>query len=151
MTVKVFIDTNVLIYARDRQASAKALACQAWLKALAKRSCMTMSLQVLNECYSVLRRQLGEGPGLKAERGFLAGLRTLATAPFDLDNLDIAWAVQDRYQLSWWDGLILSSAVRAGCTHLLSEDNQSTDVIEGVRLVDPFAQTPEAFIAGLSA
>lgn len=151
MTVKVFIDTNVLIYARDRQASAKALTCQAWLKALAKRSCMTMSLQVLNECYSVLRQQLGEGPVLKAERGFLAGLRTLATAPFDLDNLDIAWTVQDRYQTSWWDGLILSSAVRAGCTHLLSEDSQGSDVIEGVRIVDPFAKTPEEFVAGLSA
>jgi predicted nucleic acid-binding protein len=111
---------------------------------------MTMSLQVLNECYSVLRRQLGEGPALRAERGFLAGLRTLATAPFDLDNLDIAWSVQDRYQTSWWDGLILSSAVRAGCTHMLTEDNLGADPIEGVRIVDPFAQTPEAFIAGLA-
>jgi predicted nucleic acid-binding protein len=108
---------------------------------------MTMSLQVLNECYSVLRRRLGEGPGLRAERGFLAGLRTLATAPFDLDNLDIAWTVQDRHQTSWWDGLIFSSAIRAECTHMLSEDSQSSDLIEGVRIVSPFALTPEDFIA----
>jgi predicted nucleic acid-binding protein len=49
--------------------------------------------------------------------------------------------------MSWWDALILASAIGAGCTHLLTEDDQSAPIIEGVKIIDPFAVAPEDVLA----
>jgi predicted nucleic acid-binding protein len=46
-------------------------------------------------------------------------------------------------RMSWWDALILASAIGAGCTHLVTEDAQSAPMVEGVRIIDPFLVAPE--------
>ena len=42
------------------------------------------------------------------------------------------------YGFSFWDSLILCCAKQSGCRILLSEDMQHGQVIEGVRIVNPF-------------
>jgi predicted nucleic acid-binding protein len=46
-------------------------------------------------------------------------------------------------RMSWWDALLLASAIGAGCTHFLTEDTLGAPTIEGVAIIDPFAVTPE--------
>ena len=43
------------------------------------------------------------------------------------------------HQLSFWDSLIISTAEAARCETLLTEDMNDGQIIEGVRIVNPFA------------
>lgn len=51
--------------------------------------------------------------------------------------------IETQWKTSWWDALLLASAVSAKCTHFLTEDRQYAPEIEGVRILDPFAVAPE--------
>ena len=49
-----------------------------------------------------------------------------------------AWEVQDRLRTSWWDSLIVASALESGCVRLLTEDLQDGLQIDGLRITNPF-------------
>ena len=61
----------------------------------------------------------------------------------DTYTIDGAWALQDRYALSYWDALIVSSAQQQGCGFLLSEDLQHQQHFETVQVLNPFLVRPE--------
>jgi hypothetical protein len=50
----------------------------------------------------------------------------------------LATEVQERHQLSFWDGLIRAAAAQSGAELLLSEDMNAGQIIEGVRIANPF-------------
>ena len=62
--------------------------------------------------------------------------------PIDLSTLERAWALGERYALSWWDSLIVAAAQRSHCKVVLTEDLQDGQVFGTVRVIDPFA-SPE--------
>lgn len=143
MSVLVFVDTNVLIYARDGRFPEKQARARAWLSALARASCMTISLQVIKEHHSVASRKLGLAPGAAAA----ATRDLLAWCTHADDQADVLAAldIQAKYKTSWWDALNLAAAIRLRATHFLIEDAQSAPMIEGVWIIDPFGQTPQDF------
>lgn len=54
-------------------------------------------------------------------------------------TVERAWELKQRYQLAYWDSLIVSSALETMCTVLYSEDLQHRQVIEGtLQIVNPF-------------
>jgi len=57
-----------------------------------------------------------------------------------------AWQLEDRFELSFWDSLIVSAALVAGCSHLLSEDLQSGADYGGVQVVNPFEVRPDEML-----
>jgi predicted nucleic acid-binding protein len=74
--------------------------------------------------------------------------RLRAWQPPHLDRyaVDGAWDLQDRHGLSYWNALIVSSALQQSCTHLLSLELAALVAdgeIEGIRLVSPLAMKPE--------
>jgi predicted nucleic acid-binding protein len=59
--------------------------------------------------------------------------------------IEDAWAIQDRYGVSWWDSLIVAAV--AGCEYLLTEDLQDGQRFGGVVVMDPFVHKPgEVFV-----
>jgi predicted nucleic acid-binding protein len=62
--------------------------------------------------------------------------------------MDAAWGFEDRYHLSWWDALIVAAAQADGCTHLLSEDLQDGQQLDGVVVISPFLHTPASILNG---
>jgi predicted nucleic acid-binding protein len=48
------------------------------------------------------------------------------------------WDIHSKYQVSYWDAMLLAACVDAGCKTLYTADEQSQPVIEGVRIVNPF-------------
>jgi predicted nucleic acid-binding protein len=50
------------------------------------------------------------------------------------------------HQFSWWDCLLLASAIELGCTHFLSEDLKDGQTIEGLTILSPFAHTPDQIL-----
>jgi predicted nucleic acid-binding protein len=60
----------------------------------------------------------------------------------EVDTLESAFAVQDRFGLSWQDCLIVSAARAAGCDTLLTDDLQDGQDLDGLIVVNPFTACP---------
>jgi predicted nucleic acid-binding protein len=120
---KDFFDTNVLIYAvveNDPRASkAEALLASGGM----------VSIQSLNEFVSVARRKLGMS--WKQIKEFLDIICALCPkpVPISLDTHTGALAIAEKYGYSIYDALIVSSALKAGCKTLYSEDLQDGQII----------------------
>ncbi len=69
-----------------------------------------------------------------------------AWTPFaiDLRVIETAWEVQDRHRLSFWDALVVATAVVNGCKRLLTEDLQHGQNLRGVTVLNPFVTAPDA-------
>ncbi len=143
MSASYFVDTNVLVYARDASESRKQQAAERWLRSLwAARSGRT-SAQVLNEYYVVVTEKLRPGLDREQARADLCNLMAWSPIPTNRAVIEGAWIVQDRHKLSWWDSLVVSAAQTAGCRWLLTEDLEHDRLFDGVRIIDPFQVDPE--------
>ena len=73
----------------------------------------------------------------------------LAWMPVAVDafTLERGRKMQDRYQLSFWDALIVAAAVHASCGYLLTEELQKGQDLDGVIVVNPFRTDPNAFLS----
>lgn len=98
-----------------------------------------MSTHVLQELFVVATRKLAVPPERARQRiEVLAQLDVVLVRPqLILDVIDL----HRLHSLSFWDALILKSASTAGCTCVLSEDLNAGQVIDGVRIDNPFAST----------
>ncbi len=85
-------------------------------------------------------------PGLdrKTARDEVRDLRAWNPVAINVDLIDLAWSIQDRFLVSWWDALIVGAAQISGCGILLSEDFQEGQVFDTVRVLNPFLHTPAA-------
>jgi predicted nucleic acid-binding protein len=138
----VFVDTNVLLYAQDPRSPTKQQLASGWLAGCWHRGCGRISTQVLNELYANLRRA---APSLAVADCRALVRRYRAWNPWTVDDttVDIAWGLQDRASLSYWDALMVAAAQQQGCAALLTEDLQHDQVIDGVRILNPFLVGPE--------
>jgi predicted nucleic acid-binding protein len=138
----VFVDTNVLIYARDPAFPTKARQAVNWLTELASRNEAIVSPQILNEFVAVALRRF-RGVPLDDVHAKARDLLPWCQAPSGSETSVRAMILQRDYQLSWWDALVVASALQAGCRYLLTEDLQAGMGFEGLTVVDPFATAPE--------
>lgn len=143
MTGPVFVDTNVLVYARDAAAGRKQQGADGWMHHLWQTRQGRLSYQVLSEYYITVTAKLRPGMDPAAARRDIRALAAWRPVAVDAAVMDGAWVVQDQYHLSWWDSLIVSAAQAAGCGYLLSEDFQGGQDLDGIRVVNPFETTPE--------
>ena len=143
--VRVFVDTNVLLYSHDGKNLEKSIRAKDWLNKLAARHAAIVNLQVLNECTDVLlRRKWFARPEEVFE--VIAGFSELGDGTLTAWEMNEARQLHLRHKFSWWDCLLLASAINLGCGHFLSEDLQDGQVIAGLTIVDPFAHTPEQIL-----
>ena len=144
MTGLVFVDTNVLVYAVDAGDRGKHAVARAWRSELWRRRRGRLSFQVLHEFYAqVLRKDPGTRDRARAE---IRDLQAWGPVSPSMVTLESAWALQDRYKLPFWDALIVAAAKAASCSHLLSEDFQPNQDIDGVVVVNPFRTDPAALL-----
>ena len=139
MTVPVFVDTNVLIYALDARDAVKQSAAQAWLTRCWQEHSGRVSAQVLNEFYVNLIRVKGNEFKTRA-RAEVRHLMAWHPCAIDGPMLETAWGIADEAGVSHWDALIIAAAIHQNCDILLSEDLQHGQIIEGVRIVNPFRE-----------
>jgi predicted nucleic acid-binding protein len=111
---------------------------------------MTVSLQVLNEIYAVVRRKPEFRHFREEVRPFLGDMMTWLCAPLTAELLAEAWRIEDRHKTGFWDALLLASANGAGCSHFLSEDLNDGQVYGAVTVVNPFRHSP-ADVLGAAA
>ncbi|MEY4750765.1 MAG: hypothetical protein RIQ60_2979 [Pseudomonadota bacterium] len=142
----VFVDTNVLLYSRDPRRADKQAQAAAWLRACWERQVGRISSQVMHEFYANLRRL---APSLTAEeqRSVVREYRAWTPWPVEDDTVDLAWTLQDRYTLSYWDALMVAAAIEQGCRYLLTEDLQHAQHLDSVQVLNPFVVGPEVLDA----
>jgi predicted nucleic acid-binding protein len=144
MTVSVFVDTNVLVYARDASEPGKQPQALAWIEHLWRTRTGRLSFQVLQEYYVTTTRKLTPGLSPEEARADVRDLLAWRPVPTGAEVLEAGWKVEDRFGRSWSDGLIVAAARVAGCGYLLTEDLQHGSELDGLRVVDPFQITPDA-------
>jgi predicted nucleic acid-binding protein len=133
MSDKYFCDTNVCLYALHADAPEKAS------KAMSVLSTVPMiSTQVLGEtARTMLKKYLYSSEETERHLRFLSGRCTVATV--ETDDYFEALRLFREYRFSWWDSLIVATALRAGCATLVSEDMQHGFVVGGrLTIVNPF-------------
>ena len=143
MTERVFVDSNVLVYSFDRREPEKQARAREWLDRLWSYRTGRVSFQVLQEFYVTVTRKLKPGLDPETARKVVQSLWAWQPMTTDEQSFVAAWGIQDRFQLSWWDALIVAAARSAGCSTLLTEDLQHGQDLDGVRVVDPFLVSPE--------
>lgn len=145
MTARVFVDTNILIYARDLRENEKRPVAQAWLEALARRRALLTNLQVLNEFSQWLMRN-ERAAALETIRQEISLLAEYGHEPLDADDVERAWEVRDALGYQWFDCLLVASAANAGCTHFLSEDMGHETRYGSLTIINPFRVAPETIL-----
>lgn len=132
---QIFVDTNLLVYAHDRDAAekhekAKSLIAELWNRPLMP----AISVQVLQELYvNLIRKQV---PDVEA-RQTIADYCSWHIVDNDATLLMEGIEIRERLQSSFWDGLILAAAKRAQAGTIWSEDFNTGQSYDGVVAVNP--------------
>lgn len=139
MPDKVFVDTNVFIYAHDLEAGRKHEIARGILEELWTSRLGMLSTQVLQEFYVNVTRKI-PSPLLRATarqivRNYLVWQVEVLTPGMILRASEI----EERHQLSFWDALVVVAALEGGATRLLSEDLNPGRTLEGIAVENPFA------------
>ena len=140
MNGRFFLDTNIFVYSFDRSSSGKAQrATQLIRDAVATRKGV-VSYQVVQEFFNVaLRRFAHPMTAAEAEQYLGTVFRPLLGVQSSPALYSEALHLTDKHRLSWYDSLIVASAVEAGCSLLYSEDLQSGRRFGDLRIENPFA------------
>lgn len=133
MPAKAFIDTNIVIYALGPQSPKAALAAPLFA------SNPTISTQVLSETANVALKRLALP--FAETRKLLSTLQSLCRVEIIVPStLNRSFDIAERYGFSWYDSLIVATALEAGCTTLYTEDLHHGQVIEGkLTITNPFS------------
>jgi predicted nucleic acid-binding protein len=130
-----FLDTNILVYAFTTDPRA------ARAQALLECGCV-IGVQGLNEFANVAKRKLLMN--WVEIREALSAIRTLCRTivPIDVETNEDAVRIADRYECSFFDALMIASALRADCGILWSEDMHNGLVVDQrLRVANPFHLT----------
>jgi predicted nucleic acid-binding protein len=131
-----FVDTNILIYAHDRSTGRKHEKAVDLLSRLFAERARAISTQVLIEFYSAATRKL-KFKSAEAEE-VLIDMAAWAIHRPGHDDLIRAARLHRRYNISWWDALIVNSAMELGCDVLWTEDLSHGQRYGAVTVRNPF-------------
>jgi predicted nucleic acid-binding protein len=141
MTDSIFIDTNIWVYAfldneRDHAKQSKILAV---LEDIPAESAVVISVQVVNEFHWILARKYGIHE-TTIKNKVIKGIAAFANiVPLGFEIYQYAFRIRSKYAISFWDSLIVASALDNGCNLLYSEDMQHGMVIERkLKILNPF-------------
>lgn len=133
-----FVDTNVLLYAYDVADSDRHRPARSLVSRLGRARSGALSVQVLQEFYVNAVRKIAVplSPAVARQRIAVLGLWPThsPTAPDVLTAVDIA----EQERISFWDAMIVTSAAALGCEVLWTEDLNDGQLINGVRVRNPF-------------
>lgn len=129
----VFLDSNIIIYAYSSTDPKKASVCR---KAIASGN-VVISAQVINEFVSVAHKKFHH-PFASIEAAVRELLPFVHVASLSAETSLLAIRLAEKFNLSWYDSLIIASAIENGCSLLFSEDMQHGMVMEGLTIINPF-------------
>jgi predicted nucleic acid-binding protein len=139
MTDRIFVDTNILIYAHDSDAEMKNAVASQMVEELWQTHLGVISAQVLQEFYVNITTKIPKPlpkaqASIYVERYFVWPVIRLST-----ETIRKAFEIERHNKVSFWDAMIVSAAFQAGAATILSEDLNAGQKIAGIKIVNPFA------------
>jgi predicted nucleic acid-binding protein len=141
--MRCFIDTNVFLYLKDPNEPRKGTICATWLKAIQARGVVLISPQVISETFSNLLKAARDQETREQTEDFVRTLMVWCEAKLNRDVLTAAFEVRRRYQMSWWDAILIASAQDVAADILLTEDLSDGQRYGAVQAINPFRHAPE--------
>jgi predicted nucleic acid-binding protein len=143
MNGKIFIDTNVLIYAHDLDAGKKQTIAVKIIKDIWESKNGVISPQVLQEFYiNVTKKILKTISPMEAREIIRSYMSWEITENYPTSILR-ASEIEEKYRISFWDALIVVAAYSAKVDKILTEDLNAGQMIEGIFIENPFGQRKE--------
>ena len=136
--MRVFFDTNILVYLFDNDAADKKEQARARFKTETSAGRVLLSTQVLQEFYVAVTRKLLVPLEPEAAKGVVRNLSRLPIIDVNAERVLSAISRSRRMQLSFWDALIIETALSGGADRLLTEDLQHGQTIDGLLIENPF-------------
>jgi predicted nucleic acid-binding protein len=137
MSDKYFVDTNILMYAHDAAAGAKHDRARALVEELWRDRTGVVSTQVLQELSVNLRKKVRRPLDAKATRDIVADYLTWQVIVNGGESILEAIDLEARYQISFWDALVVQAAQASGAEVLYSEDLSDGQQYGSVRVRNP--------------
>jgi len=134
----IFLDSNIIVYAHDVDAKDKYKIANDKILNLWKQELQpSISIQVLQECYvTFIRKNLS----LKVARDLVLNYLQWNVVDNDQSLLIDAIAIQERWKVSFWDAIILAAAKKAKADIIWSEDFNTDQDYDGIRVINPLIE-----------
>lgn len=133
-----FIDANVLIYAHDESAGRKRDQARELLRRLVLSRQAASSVQVAGEFFVIATRKLKSPLSPKQAAEILEDLSGWMIHSPSLKDTQAAVEIASRFQIHYWDALVIRSAQALGASILWSEDLHSGGRFGAVSVKNPF-------------
>lgn len=134
MSDKRLVDTNIWVYAHLEKPDD-----DKWIKAnefVETADNLVISTQVMSEYYAVMLRNRADDALIQSNLETMS--QFCEVSPISLTSIRSAHRIRLRYHYSYWDSLIIASALETGCNLLYSEDMQTGQIIEDcLRIENP--------------
>ena len=138
MSGKIFLDTNILVYAHDLDAGMKHTIAVNIVKDMWESRTGILSIQVLQEFYMTVTRKIRNPLSLFEAREIIRTYACWDIRENISDSVIRASEIEEKHHLSFWDALIVVAAVESEAEKILTEDLNSGQIIEGIMIEDPF-------------
>ena len=136
-----FVDTNILVYAEDRDAGPKREQALDLLLDCWKSGDGVVSVQVLKEFYVTVTRKLKSPMVPEKAEAIVAEYLTWRVVESDSALLRNGIRLSQSASLSLWDSLVVEAALRSGCDRLYSEDLNHGQRFGGLEIVNPLLES----------
>ena len=135
---KIFLDTNIIIYAydvtaRDKHSIAREILIELWGSGRG-----VLSTQVLQEFFINVVGKIPKPIDRTLAGNIIKDLLKWNVVVNDGESILGAIEILMRYSFSFWDSLIIEAALKGGAETLLSEDLSDGQVIDGITIINPF-------------
>lgn len=138
MSGEAFVDTNLFVYAHDAHGGPKSTRAQELLKQLWRERRGVLSTQVLQEFCVNVRRKFQQPMTTAEVREAVLVYASWRMVVNTSGSVLRALELEQRYQISFWDAMIIQAAESAGCDVIYSEDLSHGQEYGGVLVVNPF-------------
>lgn len=140
MTDRVFVDTNILVYAHDLDAGNKHDQAAEIVSQLWESRNGVLSTQVLQEFYVTLTRKVSSTLSKLEARKLVQKYSHWHLVLNDPSIIIQASEIEESNNISFWDALIVSAAYSQNVPTILTEDLNHGQIIEGIFIKNPFAK-----------
>lgn len=136
MTGKIFLDTNIWVYLYAQNLPDKSVKVRDLIES--NFASIIVSTQVLGEFYHVLTRK-NLKPKEEAKQIVLEIVASFTIVEIDVLKVIAALEINSTYGYTYWDSLIVATALQENCSILYSEDMQADQLIEKkTKIINPF-------------
>lgn len=140
MSGRIFLDSNILVYAHDRGAGMRNERARALVERLWRERSGVLSTQVLQEFYVNVRRKAANPISPDEARDLVREYLAWEIVVNDADSLLGAFEIEERYGISFWDALIIHAANTAATQIMYSEDLSHGQLYGLVQVINPFRE-----------